>query len=438
MTTMSSAPGLGAATTDLETAAYSKVTRRLIPFLFVCYIVSWLDRVNVGFAKLQMQGDLKFSDTVYGLGAGIFFIGYFIFEVPSNVILHRAGARLWIARIMISWGILSSLMMWVGSPFWFYVVRFLIGVAEAGFFPGIILYLTYWYPARRRGRIIALFLTAIATTSVIGAPLSGWILKSMNGTSGLAGWQWLFLLEGLPSVVMGIWTLAYLDDSIHASRWLTDDEKALLERNIASDNAQKTSHSLAHAFGDPKVWLLAFVYFCFVSGLYAISFWLPQIIKNTGVKDPLDIGLLTAVPWGIGAIGMLLWGRNSDRTGERRWHSAIAGFIGGAAMLVSTMYGKQTFAAMVALTIATFGIQATLPVFWSLPTAFLTGGAAAAGIAWINSVGNLGGFVAPFLVGWLKDMTQSTAAGLYVLSAGLVLGGILVLAFIPARLFRHE
>lgn len=435
---MATAPPAAAPPAALEASAYAKVTWHLIPFLFVCYIVSWLDRVNVGFAKLQMQSALRFSDTVYGLGAGIFFVGYFLFEVPSNIALHRAGARLWIARIMISWGVLSSLMMFVGSPTGFYALRFLIGVAEAGFFPGIILYLTYWYPARRRGRIVALFLTAIATTSVVGAPLSGWILKSMNGLHGLAGWQWLFLLEGIPSIVMGLWTLVYLDDGIRAARWLRDDEKQLLEQAIEAENAQKTSHALGHALGDPRVWLLALVYLCFVSGLYAISFWLPQIIKNTGVKDPFDIGLLTAIPWGVGALGMLWWGRNSDRTGERRWHAALAGFIAGVGMLVSTAYGKQTVASLIALTVATFGIQATLPVFWSLPTAFLTGGAAAAGIAWINSVGNLGGFVAPFLVGWLKDLTHSTAAGLYVLSGGLVLGGVLVLAFIPARLFRHD
>jgi D-galactonate transporter len=420
-----------------EDALYARVTWRLVPFLFLCYIVSWLDRVNVGFAKLQMATDLKLSDTVYGLGAGIFFIGYFLFEVPSNMILHRAGARLWIARIMITWGILSAAMMFVGSPTSFYALRFLIGVAEAGFFPGIILYLTYWYPARRRGRIVALFLTAISATSVVGGPLSGWILKSMNGVNGWAAWQWLFLLEGLPSIVMGLWTLAYLENGISAARWLTEEEKSHLERNIASEDAAKSSHKLGHAFRDLKVWLLAFVYFCFVSGLYAISFWLPQIIKNTGVKDPLDIGLLTAIPWGIGAIGMVLWGRSSDRSGERRWHAAVAGFVGGIAMLVSTAYGHNTVASMVALSVATLGILATLPVFWALPTAFLTGGAAAAGIAFVNSVGNLGGFVAPFLVGWLKDVTHSTAAGLYVLSAGLVLGGVLVLAFIPARLFEH-
>jgi D-galactonate transporter len=438
MDTMSPAPAISASPSALaEAAAYAKVTWRLIPFLFVCYIVSWLDRVNVGFAKLQMQSDLKFSDTVYGLGAGIFFIGYFIFEVPSNIILHRAGARRWIARIMTSWGVLASSMMFVGSPMSFYVLRFFIGVSEAGFFPGIILYLTYWYPARRRVRIVALFLTAIAATSVIGAPLSGWILKSLNGANGWAGWQWLFLLEGAPSLLMGVFTFFYLDDSIRASRWLTAEEKQLLEQSITADNAEKPSHSLRHAFGDAKVWLLAAVYFCFVSGLYAISFWLPQIIKNTGVKDPLDVGFLTAIPWGIGAVGMLLWGRRSDRTGERRWHAALAGFVGGAALLVSTAYGHNTVASLVALTIATLGIQATLPVFWALPTAFLTGGAAAAGIALINAVGNLGGFVAPFLVGWLKDVTQSTATGLYVLSGGLILGGLLVVVFIPARLFKR-
>ena len=420
-----------------ENAAYAKVTWRLIPFLFLCYVVSWLDRVNVGFAKLQMQGDLQFSDTVYGLGAGIFFIGYFLFEVPSNVILHRAGARLWIARIMVTWGILSSAMMFVSSAKAFYGLRFLVGVSEAGFFPGIILYLTYWYPARRRVRIMALFLTAISATGVVGGPLSGWILKNMNGVNGLAGWKWLFLLEGIPSLVMGISTWFYLDDSIQSSKWLADGEKELLARNIAADNAHKSSHELRHAFAEPKVWVLAFVYFCFVSGLYAISFWLPQIIKNTGVKDPLDIGLLTAIPWGIGAVGMVLWGRSSDRTGERRWHTALAGVLGGVALLVSTAYGQNTVASLIALSLATVGILATLPIFWALPTAFLTGGAAAAGIAWINSVGNLGGFVAPYLVGWLRDVTQSTAAGLYVLSAGLVLGGVVVLVLIPKRIFRE-
>ncbi len=438
MTTTSAPEQDVSADAAAENAAYGKVTWRLLPFLFVCYVVSWLDRVNVGFAKLQMQGDLKFSDTVYGLGAGVFFIGYFLFEVPSNVILHRAGARLWITRIMVSWGFLSSAMMFVSSAMAFYVLRFFIGVAEAGFFPGIILYLTYWYPARRRGRIVAIFLTAIAATGVVGGPLSGWILKSMNGVNGWAGWKWLFLFEGIPSVVMGISTFFYLDDSIRSSKWLNDEEKELLARNIDADNAHKSSHRLGHAFRDPKVWVLAFVYLCFVSGLYAISFWLPQIIKNTGVKDPLDIGLLTAIPWGIGAVGMILWGRSSDRTGERRWHAALAGFLGGIALLVSTMYGQNTVASLVFLTFATIGIQATLPVFWALPTAFLTGGAAAAGIAWINSVGNLGGFVAPYLVGWLRDVTHSTAAGLYVLSGGLVLGGVVVLAFIPKRLFKAE
>ena len=418
---------------NFEAATYKKVGWRLIPFLLLCYVVAYLDRVNVGFAKLQMLQDLQFSDTVYGLGAGIFFIGYFLFEVPSNVILHRVGARVWIARIMVTWGVISAGMMFVESVTSFYVMRFLLGVAEAGFFPGIILYLTYWYPAARRARMTALFMSAIALSGVIGGPLSGWIMQSFAGVGGLKGWQWLFVLEGLPSVAVGIATLFYLDDSIDGAKWLTSPEKELLKRNISLDNASKQHLSISAVFKDGRVWLLGLIYFSFVMGLYGVSFWLPTIIKATGVKDALQIGMLTAIPYGSAVVAMIFVSRSADRTGERRWHIAVPALLGAVGLVLSVAWGQNTVLAMTALTLATMGILTTLPLFWSLPTSFLAGAGAAAGIALINSVGNLAGFVSPFAVGWLKDMTQSTNAGMYLLAVSLVVGALLTLS-VPARL----
>ena len=418
---------------SFETATYNKVGWRLIPFLLICYVVAYLDRVNVGFAKLQMLQDLKFSETIYGLGAGIFFIGYFLFEVPSNVILHRVGARVWIARIMVTWGVISAGMMFVESATSFYVMRFLLGVAEAGFFPGIILYLTYWYPAARRARMTALFMSAIALSGVIGGPLSGWIMQSFAGVNGLKGWQWLFILEGLPSVLVGIVTFFYLDDSIKQAKWLTSEEKALLERNIVVENTGKQDLSIRAVFADPRVWLMSLIYFTFVMGLYGVSFWLPTIIKATGVKDALQIGFLTAIPYGSAVVAMILVSRSADRSRERRWHIAIPALLGAAGLVLSAVWGQNTVLAMTALTVATMGILTTLPLFWSLPTAFLAGAGAAAGIALINSLGNLAGFVSPFLVGWLKDLTQTTNTGMYMLAGSMVLGALLTLS-VPARL----
>ena len=425
--------GSNTGTNNFEAATYKKVGWRLIPFLLLCYVVAYLDRVNVGFAKLQMLQDLQFSDTVYGLGAGIFFIGYFLFEVPSNVILHRVGARVWIARIMVTWGVISAGMMFVESVTSFYVMRFLLGVAEAGFFPGIILYLTYWYPAARRARMTALFMSAIALSGVIGGPLSGWIMQSFAGMGGLKGWQWLFVLEGLPSVAVGIATLFYLDDSIDGAKWLTSPEKELLKRNISLDNASKQHLSISAVFKDGRVWLLGLIYFSFVMGLYGVSFWLPTIIKATGVKDAFQIGMLTAIPYGSAVVAMIFVSRSADRTGERRWHIAVPALLGAVGLILSVTWGQNTVLAMTALTLATMGILTTLPLFWSLPTSFLAGAGAAAGIALINSVGNLAGFVSPFAVGWLKDMTQSTNAGMYLLSVSLVVGALLTLS-VPARL----
>ena len=420
-----------------EDAIYRKVSWRLVPFLLLCYVVAYLDRVNVGFAKLQMLNDLKFSETIYGLGAGIFFIGYFLFEVPSNVILHRVGARIWIARIMITWGLISGAMMFVTTPMMFYVLRFLLGVAEAGFFPGIILYLTYWYPADRRGRTTTYFMTAIALSGVIGGPLSGWVMQAFDGHNGWAGWQWMFLIEGVPSILVGLWVLAFLDDRIRHAKWLTEDEKAVLERNIAAENQHKEDPPIGRVFSSPRVWLMAAIYFSFVMGLYGVSFWLPTIIKQTGVSSALHIGLLTAIPYGCAVIGMVLFASSADRRGERRWHIAIPALIGAIGLVLSVHWRGDTTLAMVALTIATIGILTTLPLFWSLPTAFLAGTGAAAGIALINSLGNLAGFISPYAVGWLKDATQSTDSGMYLLAGCMVVGAALALS-VPARMVNRR
>ena len=435
---MSQAIADGAHDTPGEAArVYAKVTWRLIPFLFLCYVAAYLDRVNVGFAKLQMLSDLQFSEAVYGLGAGIFFIGYFLFEVPSNIILHRAGARLWIARIMLTWGVLSGAMAFVTTPTWFYIVRFLLGAAEAGLFPGVILYLTYWYPAERRGRMIALFMTAIPASGVLGGPLSGWIMQALGGAGGYAGWQWLFVIEALPSLAMGVAVLFYLDDGIDRATWLTAPEKRLLARNVAADATLAASHRLKDAFTDGRTWLLSAIYFCFVAGLYGIGFYLPTLIKNAGVASPLAIGMLSAVPYAIGAVAMVVMSRRSDAVRERRWHLAIPAAISGLGWLLTIHAGgTNPVLAMVGLSLTTAGVLSTLSLFWCMPTALLTGAAAAAGIAVINSVGNLAGFASPFMIGWVVQQTQSPNLALYLLAGCTVLGGLLALAM-PKRLVNR-
>ncbi|RQM48155.1 MFS transporter [Paraburkholderia bannensis] len=418
----------GAPPSAFEEATYRKVAWRLTPLMMLCYVVAYLDRVNVGFAKLQMSAALNLSDAVYGFGAGIFFIGYFLFEVPSNVILHRVGARIWIARIMVTWGLVSILTMFVTTPTMFYVMRFLLGLCEAGFFPGIILYLTYWYPAHRRGRMTTWFMTAIALSGVIGGPVSGWILKAFDGANGWQGWQWLFLLEGLPSVIVGVLVFFVLDDRIGNAKWLTPDERALLERNIAAEDATKEDPPLVTVLTSPRVLLMSLTYFSFVMGLYGVSFWLPTIIKATGVKDALAIGLLSAIPFAAAVVGMVLVAKSADRRRERRWHIAIPAAVGALGLVLSVTWAHDTALAMAALTLATFGILTTLPLFWSLPTAWLAGTGAAAGIALINSIGNLAGFLSPYAVGWLKQATAANDSGMYMLAAFMILGGLLALS----------
>ena len=420
-----------------ENALYAKVTWRLIPFLMFCYVAAYLDRVNVGFAKLRMLADLGFSEFIYGTGAGIFFIGYFFFEVPSNLIMHRVGARVWIARIMITWGIISACFMFVSTPFSFYLLRFLLGVAEAGFYPGIILYLTQWYPADRRAGVVALFMTAIPLSGILGGPLSGWIMDAFDGTSGLAGWQWLFVLEALPSIALGIAVFFYLDNGIRSARWLAPDEKAVLERNLDRDKVGHVPHgSVGAVFADGRIWLLCYIYFACAMSQYTINFWLPTLIRNAGVQDTFQIGLYSAIPYIGTIIAMLVLGRTADRTRQRKWHVAGCLLTGALGLLLFPSTGGNLFVVMLCLTITAASIITAAPLFWSLPTAFLGGVAAAAGIAWINSVGNLGGFVSPFVVGWLRDTTGSTTAGIYVTSAVAALGGLLVLA-IPSKLVNR-
>ncbi|MFM0516452.1 MULTISPECIES: MFS transporter [Caballeronia] len=421
-----------ASASSFEAKTYAKVGRRLIPFLMLCYLGAYLDRVNVGFAKLQMLNDLRFSETIYGIGAGIFFLGYFLFEVPSNVILHKVGARNWLARIMLTWAVISASFVFVKSPTTFYVLRFLLGVAEAGFAPGVILYLTYWFPAARRAKALSLFFMAIPLAGMVGGPLSGYIMHAFQGMHGLAGWKWLFMLEALPSLFLGIAILFYLDNGIAGAKWLTDEEKALLKRNVEKDNAQTVKHVSIRAFiGDRRLWLMAAIYFCVVMGQYGLTFWLPTIIRRTGVADPLWVGILTAIPYLCAIIALPLIGASADKRRERRLHLAIPMLVSAAGFATLPMLGSVG-ASIVCVSIAAAGILASSSQFWSLPTAVLGGMSAAAGIAAVNCFANLAGFFSPAIVGWLNDFTGKSTAGLIFISIAIVLGAVLVF-FVPAK-----
>jgi D-galactonate transporter len=421
---------------DFETRTYAKVARRLIPFLMLCYLGAYLDRVNVGFAKLQMLNDLKWSDTVYGLGAGIFFIGYFLFEVPSNMILHKFGARRWLARIMITWAIISAGFSFVSSPITFYALRFLLGIAEAGFAPGIILYITYWFPSARRAKMMSVFFMAIPLASIVGAPVSGWILGAFSGTHGLQGWQWLFILEAIPSLLLGIAILFYLDDSISAAKWLTTEEKTLLQRNIAHEESEKVSHhSVASFLSDRRLWLVTAIYFCIVMGQYGITFWLPTIVKNSGVTNIVQVGILSAIPYIVALIVLPFVGRSSDRTKARRLHCAVPMLLA-AVGLFALPFTQGVGVAIALLSLAAAGAISGTSQFWSLPTAFLGGMTAAAGIATINCIANLAGFFSPSIVGWLNDATGKQGAGLMFTSSVLLVGAVLV-TFIPKKLVNR-
>lgn len=411
----------------LERRVYRRVSWRLIPFLFACYIAAYLDRVNVGFAKLQMLDDLRMSETSYGIGAGIFFLGYFLFEVPSNLVLHRVGARRWIARIMITWAMLSAATMFVTSAGWFYLLRFLLGLAEAGFFPGIVLYLSRWYPASRRGRVMALFMTAVAISGVIGGPVSGWILDRFSGVNGWSGWQWLFLLEAIPAALLGVMVYFYLDDSIEQARWLSADERALLLARLHAEEVGVEHRSVGETLRNRRVLLLSGLYFSFVMGLYGLAFWLPQLIRTLGVREAWRVGVWSAVPYAVAAVAMVLVAVSSDHRGERRWHLALSALVGAVGLVAAGLFRTQQLAGMVSFSVAAAGILSIMPVFWTIPTSFLRGASAAAGIAVINSIGNLAGFLSPYMLGAVTDATGEATIALYVLAGFLVLAAGLAL-----------
>ncbi|WP_329606737.1 MFS transporter [Paraburkholderia polaris] len=404
-----------------------------MPFLFLAFIVAYIDRVNVSFAKLQMLTDLSLSETVYGAGAGIFFLGYFIFEVPSNLILHRVGARIWIARIMVTWSIVSCLTMFASGATSFYVLRFLLGVAEAGFFPGIVLYLSTWFPSNRRSQIIALFMAAIPVSGAIGGPVSGWIMQQLAGVHGLAGWKWLFLIEGIASLLVGIAAFFVLHDRIESVSWLNKEEKALLAQDLEADAQTRAHQTVRGAFTNPKVWLLGLLYFCIAMGNYGLVFWLPTMIRASGVVSVANIGLLSAVPSLISAVAMILIARHTDKHDERRKHVAVCAVLGAAGMLAAVLLGHHVWLSMAALVVAAIGINSIAPVFWGIPTALMGGVGAAAAIAVINCTGNLAGFVSPYVIGFLKDTTGTLLPGMIVLACALVLAAVIVLAMPATR-----
>jgi D-galactonate transporter len=426
--------GLDGARTIVE-AVYDKIAKRILPFLTLLFVVAWLDRVNVGFAKLQMQQDLGFSDAAFGLGAGIFYVGYLLFEVPSNLLLEKIGARKTMARITILWGLTTMATMFVKSAMSFYVFRFLLGAFEAGLYPGVILYLTYWFPSRRRAQMLGFFMTSVPIGGILGGPVAGWIMSTMGGVMGYANWQWLFILEGLPSIILGIATLLILDDKPADAHWLSQDEKQRVVADLETDRrlAGERKHGFVEALKVPEVWLLALIYFCLVSANPTLGFWSPTIIKGLGVHSDFVVGLLAALPYVIGVIATVLVGRHSDRRLERRYHCGLATLTAAVGLVLIGVLAASPVLSFLALVVAVAGVLSAFAPFWQMPTMLLAGSAAAGGIALINSLGNLSGFVGPYLVGWLKDMTGTTATGLYAVAGLEVLCTVLMLVFIPSR-----
>ena len=412
---------------DIEKRTLRKITWRIVPFIMILYLIAYIDRVNIGFAAITMKEDLGFTASILGFGAGIFFLGYFLFEVPSNIILHKVGARIWIARVMVTWGIIAGGMAFVESSTSFYVMRFLLGVAEAGFFPGIILYLSYWFPARNRAGVIALFMAAAPIATAIGSPISAALLE-MHGIMGLAGWQWMFLIEAIPAVILGVVGFFYMTDRPEKAAWLKPDEREWLVKTMQAEDANKggqQQHSILRGLANPRVLALALIYFGTSAGLYTLGIWAPQIIKELGVSS-MTVGLLNAIPPIISVVAMILWSRHSDKTNERTWHVALACLTAAVGLAIAASTGSM-FGLIAALTIVNVGISCSKPPLWSMPTMFLSGAAAATGIATINSIGNLGGFAGPAMIGWVKDQTGSFAGGLYFVAGLLILSTVLTL-----------
>ncbi|WP_341316363.1 MFS transporter [Paraburkholderia sp. IMGN_8] len=424
----------------VEDAVFRKIGWRVMPLVLIAYIFAFLDRINIGYAQLQMKHDLAFSDAVYGLGAGIFFVTYLLFEVPSNLLLEKIGARLTFLRIMVLWGFTSAATAFVTAPWQFYGIRLMLGIFEAGFFPGIILYLTYWYPSQRRGRVTGLFLFGMPITGVLGGPLSGMVMSGMEGLGGMHGWQWLFLVEGLPTVLLGLLLYRMLPDKPGRAPWLNDAEKVLVQSVLDSDHrgAAKAGHHgrLAAALADPKTYVLAFVYFCCACAVYTLTFWLPTMIKGLGIAPIATIGWYTAVPYIFGALGVLVISRSSDRFKERRWHVGGTLVLGAVALASTSFLGTAVVPVMVLLCVAAFFIFGGGSLFWSIPPTYLGRDAAAAGIAVISSLGILGGFVSPTLIGWIKGATGSIQMGLLALTALVIGGGLTILLGLPKSAVR--
>lgn len=416
-------------------AVYRKVAWRLLPFLMVLWILAWIDRVNIGFAKLQMLSDLKFSETVYGLGAGIFFLGYFLFEVPSNLLLERIGAKKTIARITILWGITCIAMMWVTTPLMFYVLRFLLGVFEAGFYPGVILYLTYWFPSGRRAKAFGFFMSASALAGVIGGPMAGTLMTQLQGVSGLAGWQWVFVIEGIPSIIAGIVTLFYLTDRPEkAERWLDANERKLLVNDLAQDRGAlgHREHNFFAALRSSQMWQFVAIFFCIIMANSALTFFGPTIVREVGFTSPATVGWIMSGIYLCGAVGMILNGMHSDRSREARYHCGLAALTAAAALTVLGFMIPNTPAlTLVALGVAIVGTMSAIPVFWQMPNLVFAGTAAAAAVAFINSIANLAGFAAPYLMGAIKDSTGSLSWGLWIVAMFEGLTVFLILFFVP-------
>ncbi|MDB5564654.1 MAG: D-galactonate transporter [Tardiphaga sp.] len=412
---------------ELETRVLRKITLRIVPFVMLLYFIAFIDRVNIGFAALTMNKDLGFSPTVFGFGAGIFFLGYFLFEVPSNLILDKVGARIWIARVMITWGLISGAMAFVQGSTSFYALRFLLGAAEAGFFPGIILYLSFWFPARQRAAVTAIFMAAAPLSTVLGSPVSGALLE-MHGLLGFSGWQWMFVIEAIPALILGVVVLFYMTDRPEQAKWLSDEERNWLVTTMNAESAKKAgtaSHSIWRGLADLRVIALSLVYFGTSAGLYTLGIWAPQIIKEFGLTS-MQVGFLNALPGVVAVVAMVLWARHSDRSGERTWHVVGACLLASLGLVLAGFAGS-VIAVLLALTLVNVGISSAKPPLWSMPTMFLSGSAAAAGIATINSIGNLGGFVGPAMIGWIKDLTGSFQGGLFFVAALLVLSAVLTL-----------
>ncbi|HVE10537.1 MAG TPA: MFS transporter [Paraburkholderia sp.] len=423
---------------DDRASLYRRIGWRLLPLLFLGYVFAYLDRINIGFAALQMKTDLGFTDAIYGLGAGVFFASYFVCEVPSNLLMQKIGARLTIGRIMICWGIVSCCMMFVRSPGSFYAMRVLLGIFEAGFAPGVMLYLTFWYPRERLAQMTALFLSGSTIAGLFGSPLSGLILDAMNNALGLRGWQWLFLLEGLPTILIGLLALAILPDGPHAARWLTRPDRDFVASQV-SIGRDRAHHGFRDALRDPKVYAIALAWFTIVCGIYAVSFWMPMMLREAGIAKASTIGLWAIVPYGAGALGMVLLSRSSDRSMERRWHAVGCCVAGAAALMLLSFAAHNLALTLLALSIATVAVFAAMPILLAVPMATLAPKAAPGGIALINCIGLTGGFFSPFMLGWIKTATGNLNNGLYLIAALLVIGAAIIAAVVrtPARARTH-